>query len=93
MKKGIPAVCYTASAVSVVAFVVKSIADYAQYSAAFTSAPFYVCLPVNALYFLLPAVIVFLVGFIAGSKQKRPESKRGIPGTNAMHQTERGEIV
>ena len=70
MKKKLPKVCWIVSAVLVVAFVIKTIVDYTQYSADFNSAPFSVWILVNALYFIIPAIIVFVIGFIVKKKQK-----------------------
>ena len=64
MKKILPIICYIASAALVAAFIIKSIVDYTQYSATLNSAPFYVWVLVNALYLIIPAIIVFVAGFI-----------------------------
>lgn len=69
MKK-LPMTCYIVSTVLVIVFVIKSIVDYTQYLADFNSAPFSVWLLMNALYFIVPAIIVFVIGFIAKKKQK-----------------------
>jgi hypothetical protein len=69
MKKKVPMVCIIVSAILVVAFVIKSIVDYTQYSAILNSAPFSVWVLVNALYLVIPAIVVFVIGFIVKKKQ------------------------
>ena len=44
--------------------VIKSIVDYNQYSTTLNSAPFYVWILVNALYFIIPAIVMSVIGFI-----------------------------
>ena len=68
MKKILPIVCNIISAILVIAFVIKSIVDYTQYSTTFNSAPFSTWLLVNALYLIIPAIIVFVIGFIVKKK-------------------------
>ena len=65
MKKKLPMICNIISAVLIITFVIKCITDYKQYLSSFGSAPFSVWIMVNALYLLLPAAIVFALGFIA----------------------------
>jgi len=69
MKKKAPMVCNIVSAILVIAFVIKSIVDYAQYSATVNSAPFYVWVLVNTLYLVIPAIVVFIIGLIVKKKQ------------------------
>ena len=71
MKKNIPKICYLLCAILAAAFVIKSIADYIRYSDTLNSAPFYVWVLVNALYLIIPAIIVFVIGFVAKKKQKK----------------------
>ncbi|MBR3165294.1 MAG: hypothetical protein IKF16_03895 [Lachnospiraceae bacterium] len=68
MKKHIPGICYAVSAALTAAFVIKSIVDYRQYSTTLNSAPFYVWVLVNALYLLIPAIIVLVIGIIVKKK-------------------------
>ena len=58
------------SAILVVAFVIKSIADYIRYSNTLNSAPFYVWVLVNALYLIIPSIVVLVIGYVAKKKQK-----------------------
>ena len=64
MKKKIPTICKVLSVVLVITFIVLSIVDYVNYNPMVTSAPYYVNLLVNALFLLIPAVIVFIIGII-----------------------------
>lgn len=56
--------CNIISLVLIVCFIIKTIFDYGKYSSTLNSAPFYLWILVNALYFLLPALILFIVGII-----------------------------
>lgn len=70
-KKNIPKICNIVSAVLAAVFVIKSIADYIRYSDTLNSAPFYVWVLVNALYLIIPAIVVFVIGFVAKKNQKK----------------------
>lgn len=69
MKKNIPMVCNVVSFVLVITFVIKVIVDYTQYTTTLNSAPFYVWVLVDALFLVLPAIIVFAIGRITRKKQ------------------------
>ena len=69
MKKNIPMVCNVVSFVLVITFVIKVIVDYTQYTTTLNSAPFYVWVLVDALFLVLPAIIVFAIGRIKRKKQ------------------------
>ena len=69
MKKNIPMICNIVSTVLIIAFIVKSIVDYFQYDKIVNSAPFSAQVLVNALYFIIPAIIVFVIGIIVKKKQ------------------------
>ena len=64
MKKKITTICKVLSVVLVITFIVLNIIDYVNYNPMVTSAPYYVNLLVNALFLLIPAVIVFIIGII-----------------------------
>lgn len=70
MRKKLPLACNVISALLLLAFIVKSIADYPRYTESYGSAPFYVWVLVNALYLVVPAIIVFVVGFIIKKRQE-----------------------
>lgn len=69
MKKKIPMICNLVSIVLLIVFIIKSIVDYNQYSTTLNSAPFYVWILVNALYFIIPAIVMSVIGFIMKKKQ------------------------
>ena len=70
MKK-IPMICNIISILSVIAFIIKCIADYKQYTGAFNSAPFSLWIGVNALILIVPAIIVFIAGIIINRKNSK----------------------
>ena len=51
-----------------VVFLVKTAMDYGVYSNTLNSAPFEVWILVNALYFLLPALIALIIGLVRKKK-------------------------
>lgn len=67
-RKNIRRICNILSAILVIAFLIKTIINYFQYDAIITSAPFYVCILVNAVFMIIPAIIVFIIGFIVSRK-------------------------
>ena len=67
-KKNIQIICNIISALLAIAFVIKTIINYFQYNTLLNSAPFYVWILVNALFLLIPASIVFVIGVIVGRK-------------------------
>ena len=76
VKKTVPGICSIISAVLVTVFVVKSIADYTQYTDSLNSAPFSVWLLVNALHLIVPAIIVFIIGFTVKKHSIRHSEKK-----------------
>ena len=68
MKKKITTICKVLSVVLVITFIVLNIIDYVNYNPMVTSAPYYVNLLVNALFLLMPAIIVFIIGIIIEKK-------------------------
>lgn len=69
MKKQVPMLCNIVSAVLVIAFIVKNIVDYSKYISTLNSAPFYVWILTNAVYLIIPAIVVFVVGAIIKKRQ------------------------
>lgn len=57
--------CNAVSLALVAGFMIKTIFDYGKYSSVLNSAPFYLWILVNALYFLFPAMIIFIAGIIS----------------------------
>ena len=71
MKKlNISKLCYIISALLLVGFVINTILDYSRYNSTLNSAPFYLWVLVNMLCFIVPAIIVFIVGLVIKKKQK-----------------------
>lgn len=68
-KKLIQKICNTTSLILLVVFVIKTITDYFQYDPLINSAPFYVWIIVNALWFVLPAITALIIGLILAKKQ------------------------
>ena len=64
---------YGAAVLMVVGFCVHVAIDYHQYSSTLNSAPFWIWIAVDALIWLLPAILAFLAGFISGKKLKQKE--------------------
>lgn len=62
MKKNISIVCNFISIILILAFGIKVMIDYSEYTVTLNSAPFYIWVLADALYLLLPAMIVFAVG-------------------------------
>lgn len=69
MKKKVPMICNIVSVVLVIAFIVKNVVDYSKYTSTLNSAPFYVWILDNALYLIIPAIILFAVGAIIKKNQ------------------------
>ena len=69
MKKKVPMICNIVSVVLVIAFIVKNVVDYSKYTSTLNSAPFYVGILANALYLIIPAIILFAVGAIIKKNQ------------------------
>ena len=66
MKK--PKFWFILSAACAAVFVIKIPFDYHVYSTTLNSAPFWVWLMVNAIYYLVPALIALMIGWILKKK-------------------------
>lgn len=60
--------CIIISAVLLLCFVVKNPIDYYVYSTTLNSAPFYLWILVNTVYFILPAAVLLVVGLVLKRK-------------------------
>lgn len=60
-------ICNLISVILVASFFVNTLIDYTHYSIA-DSAPFSLTIILNVIVFLLPAVIVFIVGIVLKKK-------------------------
>lgn len=69
-RKKISRFCHVISIALVIAFAVKCAVDYAAYSPMSNSAPFSLWVEMNAFLFLLPAIIVFVIGRVLRKKGK-----------------------
>lgn len=69
MKQKVPMICNIVSLILLIVFVIKSIVDYTQYLTSLNSAPFYLWVLVNALFLIIPAIILFVIGFVVKKKQ------------------------
>ena len=71
MKKlNISKLCCVISVLLLIGFVINTILDYGRYNSTLNSAPFYLWVLVNILCFIVPAIIVFVVGLVIKKKQK-----------------------
>jgi uncharacterized membrane protein len=74
-RRRIVKLCNVIGLLLLVGFAVKTIMDGIRYYGQFppmTSAPFYVFILLNAFYFVFPAIVMFLIGFVmyrAGRKK------------------------
>ena len=67
---------YGASALMVLGFCIHLLIDYHQYSTTLNSAPFWVWIAVDALFWLLPALIAFVAGFVAKRRLTKKEKTK-----------------
>lgn len=63
-------VCYGLSVLLVIGFIINTIIDYSQYNSTLNSAPFYLWIIANAIYFIVPAIIALIVGLVIKKKTK-----------------------
>ena len=67
---------YGAAALMVLGFCIHVLIDYAQYDAYANSAPFRLWIYVDALLWLIPALIAFVAGFVAKKKLRKKENTK-----------------
>ena len=60
--------CFLISAILTAIFLVKNPLDYLTWSTTLNSAPFWVNILVNAICFLIPALVALILGFIFRKK-------------------------
>lgn len=63
-------ICYGFSALLFIGFIINTIIDYTRYNSTLNSAPFYLQIIVNAICFIVPAIVLFVVGFVIKKKSK-----------------------
>ena len=66
---------YAISALFVLGFAIHTIVDACRYDSMLTSFPFYAFLLVNAVTYLVPSLLVFIVALIVKKKFADKESK------------------
>ena len=77
MKKSkISKICVLISIILTIIFVIKVILDYITYKTTLNSAPFYLWIVVDAIYFLLPALSLLIGGLIAQRRKKEKKVKK-----------------
>ena len=70
-KENIYKFLYGISIFLIIAFVIILVIDYFKYDPYNNSAPFYVCILERGLEFILPSIIVFVVGIFCKKKYKK----------------------
>ena len=54
-------ICYGASVLLFVGFIINTIIDYGRYNSTLNSAPFYLWIIVNGICFIVPAIIGLII--------------------------------
>ena len=67
---------YGASVLMVIGFVIQLLIDYHKYNTTLNSAPFWIWIVVDALVWLLPALLAFLAGVIVSKKLRGKEKTK-----------------
>ena len=67
---------YGASVLMVLGFLINIIIDYQRYKVSFTSAPFWLWICVDALVWLIPALLAFIAGCVAKKKLRKKENTK-----------------
>ena len=63
-------ICYVLSVLLVIGFIINTVIDYSRYNNTLNSAPFYLWIIVNAICFIVPAIIALVVGLVIKKKIK-----------------------
>lgn len=61
-------VCYGLSVLLVIGFIVNTLIDYSRYNSTLNSAPFYLWILVNTIFYILPAIIALIAGLVIKRK-------------------------
>lgn len=64
-------ICYGLSVILFVGFIIHTIIDYGRYNSTLNSAPFYIWIVLNAIYFIVPAIIALIVGLVIQKKARK----------------------
>ena len=62
--------CCALSILLFLGFIIKTIIDYSQYKSTLNSAPFYIWIIANAIYLVVPSIIVLVVGLAIKNKTR-----------------------
>ena len=62
--------CYGLNVLLVIVFIINTIIDYSRYNSTLNSAPFYLWIIANAICYIVPAIIVLIVGLVIKKKTK-----------------------
>lgn len=62
---------YAISIVLIICFAITTVVDYFRYKDSWGSAPFYAYVIIRALEFVVPSIIVFIVGLFCKKKYKK----------------------
>lgn len=61
--------CYVISKTLLVAFVIKLLRDIYVYNTTLNSAPFYIWIIVDMIYFIVPAIVLVIIGKVVQKKR------------------------
>ena len=67
---------YGAAVLMVLGFLVHIFLDYQKYKVSFTSAPFWLWICVDALVWLIPALLACIAGCVAKKKLRKKENTK-----------------
>ena len=67
---------FGAAALMVLGYAINLYVDYQQYKVSFTSAPFWLWMMVDAVIWLIPALIAVVAGFVAKRKLFKKENTK-----------------
>ena len=67
---------YGASGLMVLGCLIHIFIDYQRYKVSFTSAPFWIWIVVDAILWLIPALIAAVAGFVAKKKLSKKENSK-----------------
>ena len=62
--------CYGLSLILLIGFIITVLIDYGRYNSSLNSAPFYVWILENAMYYIVPSITSLIIGLIIDKKTK-----------------------
>ena len=69
---------YGASGLLLLGFCIQLILDYHKYKTTLNSAPFWIWILVDAVIWLIPALLAFTAGMVAKKKMSKQEKKNDV---------------